>query len=207
MIASIIFIILLIAGSVFFYLSVRKINRNISLGRPLDRNDQVGKRWLTMALVALGQSKMVTRPIAGFFHIVIYAGFIIINIEVLEIIIDGILGTHRIFAKPLGPLYDILIGSFEFLALGVLVACVIFLARRGVLRVKRLNSPELNGFPRRDATIILVSEIILMTLFLTMNGADFILQQRETVHYIAAGSFPISSFLTPVLSGISTENL
>jgi heterodisulfide reductase subunit C len=160
-----------------------------------------------MSLVALGQSKMVTRPIAGFFHILIYAGFVIINIEVLEIIIDGIFGTHRIFASPLGKLYDVLIGSFEILALLVILACVVFLSRRYIIRIKRFLNRELKGWPNRDATIILVTEIILMSLFLTMNGADYILQQRSMDHYVSAGYFPVSSLLEPWLVNYSSSTL
>jgi len=207
MIQGIVFILLFVAGSGFFAYSLRKIIRNIKLGRDTSRNDRAGERWMTMARVALGQSKMVTRPIAGFFHIIVYAGFIIINIEVLEIIIDGIFGTHRIFAGPLGASYNFLIGSFEILALGVLIGCVIFLIRRSVIHVKRFMSKELNGWPRKDATIILSAEILLMSLFLTMNAADYLLQQKGAPHYIIAGSFPVSSMIAPLLAGISTETL
>ena len=207
MIQGIIFIILLLAGGGFFAYSLRKIIRNIRLGRDVKRNDRPAERWATMARVALGQSKMVTRPISGFFHIIVYAGFIIINIEVLEIVIDGIFGTHRIFAKPLGASYNFLIGSFELLAFGVIVACAIFLIRRSIIRLRRFMSPELNGWPRKDATIILCTEIALMVLFLTMNASDYLLQQRETLHYTVAGSFPVSSMLAPFLAGYSTESL
>ncbi|HMT28670.1 MAG TPA: (Fe-S)-binding protein [Bacteroidia bacterium] len=207
MISSIVFLILLTVGISFFAMSIRKIVRNIRLGRDIEIKDNPGQRWMTMARVALGQSKMVTRPVAGFFHIIIYAGFIIINIEVLEIIIDGIFGTHRIFAKPLGSFYNFLIGSFEILALGVLVACVIFLARRNIIRLKRFMSKELYGWPRSDANIILITEIILMTLFLCMNASDQILQERGAEHYLSAGAFPVSSFLVTFFQGISTETL
>lgn len=207
MVSSVIFLVLLSVGIGFFAWSIKKIVRNIRLGRDIEINDRPGDRWKTMARVALGQSKMVTRPVAGFFHIIIYAGFIIINIEVLEIIIDGIFGTHRIFSSPLGALYDVLIGSFEILAFGVLLACVVFLARRNVVHLKRLSSAELNGWPKSDANIILTAEIVLMSLFLSMNAADQILQQRGVEHYIVAGSFPVSSFFIPLMEGISTETL
>lgn len=207
MVSNIIFLVLFSAGVYFFAASMKRIIRNIRLGRDVKINDRKWDRWKTMGLVALGQSKMVTRPVAGFFHIIIYLGFIIINVEVLEIIIDGIFGTHRIFAEPLGPVYDFLIGGFEILALGVLIACIIFLARRNLIHLKRLNSNELTGWPRNDANIILVTEIILMTLFLTMNAADQILQSMESAHYIKAGTFPVSSFITPMLAGISEETL
>jgi heterodisulfide reductase subunit C len=207
MISSIIFLALLLTGSVFFYLSVKRITRNINLGRDVVINDRKAERWKNMALVAMGQSKMVTRPVAGFFHILIYAGFIIINIEVLEIILDGIFGTHRIFAPLLGNLYDWLIGSFEILALLVIVACVIFLIRRNIIRLKRFMNPEMKGWPSSDANIILITEIILMSLFLTMNASDQLLQQMGSEGYTLAGVFPVSSFMTPWLSGINEHTL
>jgi len=145
-----------------------------------------------MARVALGQSKMVVRPVAGLLHILIYAGFVIINIEVLEIVIDGVFGTHRVFAF-LGGLYDLLIGAFEVLALGVLVACIAFIARRALLRLPRFHKPEMKGWPSKDAMIILVTEILLMSAFLTMNAADLTLQQLGAEHYVVAGAFPISA--------------
>ncbi len=207
MIQGIIFSLLLIAGAGFFAYNLRKIIRNINLGRDINRTDNPGARWMTMTLVALGQSKMVKRPIAGFLHIIVYAGFVIINIEVLEIIIDGILGTHRVFAGPLGSFYNILIGSFEWLAFGVLAACIIFLTRRYVIRLKRFISRDLRGWPQSDATIILVTEIILMSLFLTMNAADYLLQQRDVPHYIMAGAFPVSSIFAPLLNSFPTDTL
>ncbi len=159
-----------------------------------------------MARIALGQSKMVVRPIAGIMHIIVYLGFIIINIEVLEIILDGLLGTHRIFA-PLGKVYDVLIGTFEILALLVILAVVIFWIRRNVIRLKRFVTPEMKGWPKRDADYILYIEVVLMALFLTMNGADYQLQQLQVADYIQAGSFPVSQFLSPFLEGMSAESL
>lgn len=159
-----------------------------------------------MARVALGQSKMVVRPVAAFFHIIIYAGFIIINIEVLEIIIDGIFGTHRIFAF-MGSFYGLLIGSFEILAISVLIACVVFLARRNILKLKRFWMREMTSWPRSDANIILLTEIALMTFFLTMNAADFMLQGRGTEHYIKAGAFPISGLYAGLFQNFSNNSL
>lgn len=207
MISSLIFVALLVAGAGFFTYSLRKIVRNIRLGYDNLPNDRKNERWLTMARVALGQSKMVARPVAGFFHIIIYAGFIIINIEVFEIILDGIFGTHRILAAPLGGFYDFLIASFEILALGVLIACVVFLVRRNIIRLKRFMSKDLDGFPRSDANLILVTEIVLMSLFLTMNAADFLLQERQPDQYISAGSFPVSQYLAAFMTDISAETL
>ncbi|MGR6088416.1 MAG: 4Fe-4S dicluster domain-containing protein [Arcticibacter sp.] len=207
MISSIIFLIVLATGVWFFAASIRKVVRNIRLGRDLEINDRKSERWATMIRVALGQSKMVTRPVAGFFHIIIYAGFIIINIEVLEIIIDGLFGTHRVFAQPLGGLYDALIASFEILALLVVLACVVFFARRAIIKLKRFTSPELVGFPNNDAMIILGTEVVLMSLFLFMNAADQALQSRGVDHYIQAGSFPVSGLLVPMVSGMGDQSL
>lgn len=207
MIASIIFSIILIAGALLFARNVKRISNNIKLGRDIDLTDNKGKRWATMAKVALGQSKMTARPIAGFMHIIIYLGFVIINIEVLEIIIDGIFNTHRIFAPFLGGLYDLLIGSFEFLAFGVLAVCVIFLIRRNVLKIKRFWSKEMTAWPRSDANIILGAEILLMTAFLLMNGSDSVLQDRGVEHYSNAGLFPVSGLLSGWLGSFSSESL
>lgn len=191
-IGNIIFIVALVAAGVLFARNIGKLVRNIRLGRAEERNDRKAERWAVMTRVALGQSKMVVRPVAGIMHILIYLGFVIINLEVLEIVIDGIFGTHRIFAF-LGGFYDILIGSFEILAVGVLLACVVFIARRAILQLPRFHKPEMKGWPTQDAMIILVTEIVLMCAFLTMNAADFALQQRGAEHYAPAGSFPIGS--------------
>lgn len=196
LVPNLIFTLFLIAGIGLFARQLRQIIRNIRMGRPLNRNDRPAERLRIMALVALGQSKMVRRPLAGVMHIIIYAGFVIINIEVLEIVLDGILGTHRLFAPVLGNFYDFLIGAFEVLAAGVILACMVFLIRRYGGKVKRLNPQgDLKGWPALDATIILVTEIVLMLLFLTMNAADSILQERGETHYIQAGAFPVSRLL------------
>lgn len=205
--ANVIFILLLLLGGFFFFKRIRSIRRNILLGKPIDRSDNRSERWKTMTRVALGQSKMVVRPVAGLLHIIIYAGFIIINIEVLEIIIDGIFGTHRVFS-PAGKIYDVLIGAFEFLALGVLVACIIFLIRRNVLNIKRFHSAEMTSWPKSDANIILIVEVLLMFAFLSMNATDALLQDYVAslqeagqgvpgylAHYHPAGAFPVSSAL------------
>lgn len=206
MISRILFLIILCAGVYFFTIRIREIISNIGLGKDLNRSDNPGKRWSVMALVALGQSKMMTRPVAAIFHIFIYVGFIIINIEVLEIIIDGLFGTHRILSF-MGGFYDFLIGSFEILAILVLAACVVFLARRNIIKLKRFWSKEMTSWPRTDANIILITEILLMTAFLTMNATDYLLQQRGAEHYIKAGSFPISSFIAPLFAGFSIDGL
>lgn len=198
MIAQIIFVILTIAGIALFSLNVRKVIRNIKLGKPADRTDQPAKRWATMFKVAFGQTKMAVRPIPFILHLLVYVGFVIINLEVLEIMIDGIFGTHRIFAD-LGGLYNFLIGSFEFLALGVWVSCAIFLIRRNILKLKRFSGVEMKSWPKSDANYILITEILLMTAFLLMNAADAKLQALNAEHYKAAGAFPVSIYLQNLL--------
>ncbi len=199
MIAQLIFLVFTIAAIVFFSINVRKISRNINLGRPLDRSDRKAERWLTMLKVAFGQTKMTKRPIAALLHFFVYAGFIIINLEVLEIIIDGLFGTHRIFASPLGGLYNFLIGSFEVLAGLVLFGVIVFYIRRNILKLKRFSGPEMTQWPKSDANYILIIETLLMAAFLTMNAADHKLQLMGASHYFTAGSFPVSGFLVPLL--------
>ena len=205
-ISNIIFLVILIGLVGLFAYQVGKIRRNILLGKDVDRSDRKGERFAMMARVALGQSKMVVRPLAGIMHILIYVGFIIINIEVLEIIIDGIFGTHRIFAF-LGGFYDILIGSFEILAVLVLLACVVFLIRRNIGRLKRFHAREMTTWPKSDANLILIIEILLMTAFLSMNGADYALQLKGAEHYVQAGAFPVSSLLLPIFDNLSVSTL
>ncbi|HEU4496592.1 MAG TPA: (Fe-S)-binding protein [Flavobacterium sp.] len=204
---NILFAILLALGFGCFAYNIKKLIRNIKLGQqPVDRSDNSGERWANMAMVALGQSKMVKRPIAGFLHIIVYAGFIIINIELLEIIVDGLSGSHRAFAF-MGSAYGILIGSFEILAGAVLFAVIAFLARRNIIRLKRLVHSDLNGWPKSDANYILYFEIVLMSLFLLMNAADLALQQKGAPHFIQAGSFPISHFIAPLFESMGTGTL
>ena len=199
MIGQIVFILILAAAVWLFSKNVGKIRRNILLGRDTNRSDNPALRWKTMAKVALGQSKMGKRPFAALMHLFIYVGFVIINIEVLEILIDGVFGTHRIFSKPLGGLYDLLIGGFEILALLVLIACFAFLVRRNIGRLKRFSGVEMTAWPRSDANYILFIEILLMSAFLTMNAADQQLQLQQFGHYFKAGSFPVSNFIGPLL--------
>jgi len=201
---NIFFAILIAIGFGYFAMNVKKLIRNINLGRDINRKDNPSARWKNMAMIALGQSKMVKRPIAGILHIIVYVGFVIINIELLEIIIDGLFGTHRVFA-PLGVLYDILIASFEILAFLVLVAVIVFWTRRNVIRLNRFISSDLSGKPKKDANYILYFEVVLMSLFLLMNAADFHLQNVAGGfgHYHQAGSFPVSQFLSPLFDGTS----
>ncbi len=201
-IGNFVFIALLGAAIWWFARNAGRVKRNINLGRDEDRSDRSAERWATMARVALGQGKMGTRPVAAFLHLLIYIGFVLINIEVLEIIIDGIFGTHGVLAF-LGGFYNFLIGSFEWLALGVLVSCVAFLARRNILKLKRFWQREMTSWPRTDANLILITEILLMSALFTMNAADALLQQRGAEHYITAGAFPVSGMLMPLLAGLS----
>jgi heterodisulfide reductase subunit C len=199
MIAQILFGLILIAALYLFAKNAGKIRRNILLGRAISRSDRPAERWLIMAKVALGQTKMTRRPVAAVMHFFIYVGFIIINLEVLEIMIDGLFDSHRIFSKPFGSLYGLLIGGFEVLAILVLVACVVFLARRNIIRLKRFSGPEMTEWPKSDANYILLIEISLMAAFLTMNAADYKLQALHFGHYVQAGSFPVSSLIASIL--------
>ncbi len=203
---NILFGVILFAGVGYFVRNVQKLQRNIKLGNDVDVNDNKAQRWKNMLKIALGQTKMVVRPIAGLMHIIVYVGFVIINIEVLEIIMDGLLGTHRIFA-PLGIVYDFLIGSFEVLALLVIIAVVVFWLRRNVIRLQRFVKPEMEGWPKKDGNLILYIELVLMFLFLTMNAADFQLQQLGEAHYEQAGAFPVSQFLLPIFDGMSISTM
>jgi heterodisulfide reductase subunit C len=203
---NILFAIVLVLGFGYFYSNVKKIIRNINLGIAVNRKDNPKARWKNMAMIALGQSKMVRRPIAGILHIIVYVGFVIINIELLEIIIDGVFGTHRVFSF-LGAFYDVLIASFEILAVLVLLAVFAFWTRRNIIKLKRFDSKDLNGSPRKDANYILYFEVLLMSLFLLMNASDLHLQNIPGgfSHFIKAGSFPISQFIEPLFNSYSNQ--
>ena len=201
-IPNIIFAIILFAGIGFFVKNVKKLSRNIKLGKEVDTSDNKAQRWNNMFRIALGQTKMVVRPIPGILHIIVYVGFIIINIEVLEIIIDGLFGTHRIFSF-FGGFYSFLIGSFEILALLVIVAVVIFWIRRNLIKLRRFLNPEMSGWPKKDGNLILYIELVLMLIFLTMNASDYQLQQMDAVHYTKAGAFPVSQFIAPLFQDMS----
>ena len=203
---QIIFLLAFSAAVLFFVKNAKQLRRNILLGKDVERKDKKQERFKKMMRVALGQSKMVTRPIAGFLHVIVYVGFVIINIEVLEIIIDGIAGTHRVFSF-LGPVYNFLIGSFEILAFLVLLSVIIFWIRRNVMNIKRFLSKELKGWPKNDANYILYFEVVLMLLFLTMNAADYQLQLNEYQGYVEAGAYPISQFILPLIENMSNSSL
>ncbi|RZJ97321.1 MAG: Fe-S oxidoreductase, partial [Flavobacterium sp.] len=201
---NIFFAVILILGVGYFTLNVKKILRNIKLGRDINRSDNPSERWKNMAMIALGQSKMVKRPVAGILHIIVYLGFVIINIEVIEIIIDGLFGTHRVLSF-MGTFYDVLIGSFEILAALVLVSVIIFLVRRNIIKLKRFIHSDLKGWPKSDANYILYFEVVLMTLFLLMNAADYHLQNVSGgfMHFHPAGSFPVSQYISTLFDGVS----
>ncbi len=211
---QVLFVIALAATGWYITKRVQLITRAIKIGRPADRSGNAAERWKTMLLVAFGQKKMFTNLLVGSMHFVIYAGFIIINLEILEIILDGVLGTHRLFAPYITPIYPFLINVFEILAFGVLAVCVVFLCRRFVAQVSRLQASrhrELRGWPVEDATIILVAEIILMIAFLTWNASDSVLRDRGFGHYGelkgVVPDFVISQFLKPLFAGFSDGGL
>lgn len=204
-----IFIALTIIAIGFVFKRGKIISKTIRLGRDEELKGPKSARWKNVFLLALGQQKMFRKPGVAILHLIVYAGFIIINIEIIEIILDGILGQHRLFAPLLGAVYPVLINSFEALALLVLLACIVFLIRRNLKSITRLQSADLNGWPRKDATIILGAEIILMSLFLIMNACDTLLQERGHLSYSEhpTGNFWISSLLHPLLSNWSTHSL
>ena len=206
MIANFLFSILLILAGFLFTRSIQRISRNILMGKPIAMIDRKQERWKRMAMVALGQSKMVTRPISAIMHLFVYVGFIVINIEMLEILIDGIFGTHRVLAFS-GAVYPILISVFELLALSVILACLVFLVRRNVIRLQRFWNKEMTSWPRSDANIILITEILLMSSILIMNASDGLLQGRGHMHYAAVGSFLVSDLLQPLFAGMSDNSL
>ncbi len=184
-----------------------EIKRNIFLGLPETLNDQPSLRWKNLFLLALGQKKMFKNPLVAVMHLFVYVGFIIINLEVLEIVLDGLLGTHRLFVPILGSLYNWLLNGFEFLAVSVIIFCVIFLIRRNILKLKRFVSKDLNGWPRSDANYILFTEIVLMSLFLTMNACDLTLQSHGSEHYHQTGQFFFSGIISPLFDGLNESTI
>ena len=209
-ISNILFLLLLTGAIGLFFRNAKKIYRNIFLGKELFRGEKKATRWKILFLIALGQKKMFSRPIPAILHLFVYVGFILINIEVLEMFIDGAFGTHR-FMSILNMngvnFYNFLIGFFEILAFLVTLGCTIFLIRRNIIRVKRLRMKDLDGWPKTDANLILISEILLMSALFVMNAADQTLQQMGSEHYFSAGNFPISKLITPLLTGMSESSL
>ena len=201
------FLLLAVFAIWLFAKNIIRIKKNIGLGRDKDLSGNSAERWKNVLLLAFGQKKMFRNPLVAVLHFVIYAGFIIINIEVLEIVLDGLLGTHRLFLAPLGGFYSFVINFFEILAVAVIAVCVVFLARRNIIKLKRFISHDLDGWPRSDANYILITEILLMTLFLTMNATDRALQIQGAEHYANTGDFFVSGSLAAVFSNMSTGNL
>jgi heterodisulfide reductase subunit C len=198
---NLVFIISLAVAGWYFYKNAGQIRKNINLGTPINRTDRKNERWQTMLRVAFGQSKMQAKPVAGALHFIVYAGFLLINIEVLEILIDGIFGTHRIFAEPLGSLYTVAISFFEVLAVLVIIACAAFLWRRNVMKIPRFRKPEMIGWPFKDANNILIIEIVLMSALLIMNAAE-----ANFAHQVA-GPFLISQHIAPLFSSLEQGQL
>lgn len=201
---AIVFLVVFAAAVYLFARKARQIRRNILLGRDVDLTDHPDQRWRNLLLLALGQKKMFRKPLVAVLHFFVYAGFIIINLEILEIVLDGLLARHRLFGPVLGGLYPWLIGAFEVLAVLVIIGCAVFLIRRNVLHIRRFRGHDLDGWPRNDANYILITEIVLMTLFLTMNTADQVLQIRHYGHYAATGPFLVSGHLMPIFNPLSS---
>ena len=206
LVQQILFILLAGLAIWLFVKKVKFIRKNINLGRD-EHFAPHPDRWKNVLLMAFGQKRMFDKPLVALLHFAVYAGFIIINIEILEIILDGIFGTHRMFAPYLVSFYSFVINFFEVLAFLVLTACIIFLLRRNIIRVRRLNMPELNGWPKSDANYILLFEIVLMTLFLIMNAADRNLQLRGHEHYSDVGGFWVSGVIAPLFQNLDTSSL
>ena len=203
---NILFLLLLGLGVGLFVRNIRRLSRSILQGKPIGKLDRPKERFMHMLRLAFGQQKMHRNLLVGVLHLVVYLGFIIINIELLEIVIDGIFGTHRVLAF-LGSTYDFAIAAFELFAISVIAAVLIFWVRRNLIHIARFRSAEMKGWPKLDANLILVIEVVLMLLFLTMNAADYALQIREEPHYPRAGLFPVSATLITLFDSWSTANL
>ena len=204
---QILFILIVGFASYLLYRRIKFIKRNILLGKSQKIDDNKPDRFRRMMLVAFGQRNMFKKPLAAILHLFVYVGFVVVNIEVLEFIVDGIAGTHRAFAPYVGGLYPVLMNIFEFLAVSVIICCIIFLMRRNIVKVKRFTNPEMTSWPLLDANIILFTEIILMLAVLTMNASDQILQVRDPAHYPDSGNLFFSSFFVPLFEGFSTGSL
>jgi ferredoxin len=203
---QIIFIVVLLTAGYVFYNRIRFVVNNIRLGKKLEIKDHPKSRFRNLLLIAFGQKKMFKRPVPAFLHLFVYVGFLVINIEVLEFIIDGVTGSHRIFSPYLGSLYTLLMNIFEFLAVGVLVSCIFFLIRRNVLKLRRFWMYEMTRWPRLDANVILITEIALMMAILTMNATDQSLQQTNA-EYSTTGRLLFSSILIPLFSSLQESTL
>lgn len=208
MLAIIVFAVLTIVGFGFFGWNISKVRSNILLGKDVKRNDQKGERWKVMALVAMGQKKMFARPIPALLHLCLYAAFVITQIELIEIIADGLTGNHRMFHGALGGFYTFMVSFIEILSVLAFVATVFFLSRRNLLKLPRLNMKELAGWPKKDANLILIAEIVLICFIFMMNGADEVLYSQGKSHLEGEGSlgFSISSLIGPAIFGSVSEH-
>ena len=207
MISSILFSLILIFSILLFVRNCRKLYRNINLGKDINRYDNSNFRFKKMIRLAFGQSKMFDKPIVGILHFIVYVAFILINIELLEIVIDGVLGTHRFLAPYMGSFYNFLIAFFELLAFAVIISVSVFWIRRNCLKIKRFLSNDLKGWPKNDANYILYIEVVLMFLFLNMNATDQVLQNANYSYYGDYGSFPISSFILPLYDNFEVTSV
>ena len=207
MISSILFSLILIFSILLFVRNCRKLYRNINLGKDINRYDNSNLRFKKMIRLAFGQSKMFDKPIVGILHFIVYVAFILINIELLEIVIDGVLGTHRFLAPYMGSFYNFLIAFFELLAFAVIISVAVFWIRRNFLKIKRFLSNDLKGWPKNDANYILYIEVVLMFLFLNMNATDQVLQNANYSYYGDYGSFPISSFILPLYDNFEVTSV
>ena len=207
MISSILFSLILIFSILLFIRNCRKLYRNINLGKDINRFDNSNFRFKKMLRLAFGQSKMFDKPLVGILHFIVYVAFVLINIELLEIVMDGVLGTHRVLAPYLGSFYNFLIAFFELLAFAVIISVVIFWIRRNFLKIKRFLSNDLKGWPKNDANYILYIEVVLMFLFLNMNATDQVLQNANYSYYGDYGSFPISSFILPLYDNFEVTSV
>ena len=203
--SSIIFGVLLLLSITLFVINCKKILRNIKIGRDIDRFNNKKVRFYKMLRLAFGQTKMLNKPVVGFLHLIVYIAFILINIELIEIIIDGLTGSHRVFGPYLGVFYDFLIGFFEILAFLVIISVIIFLIRRNLMKISRFISNDLSGWPKSDGNYILYIELVLMFLFLNMNATDQVLQNANYLNYGTYGSFPISSFISPIYENLDID--
>lgn len=203
--SSIIFGVLLLLSISLFVTNCKKILRNIKIGRDIDRFNNKKVRFYKMLRLAFGQTKMLNKPVVGFLHLIVYIAFILINIELIEIIIDGLTGSHRVFGPYLGVFYDFLIGFFEILAFLVIISVIIFLIRRNLMKISRFISNDLSGWPKSDGNYILYIELVLMFLFLNMNATDQVLQNANYLNYGSYGSFPISSFISPIYENLDID--
>lgn len=209
-IQSIVFIVIFLSAFSFFGFKVLKIRRNILLGRDINLSANKGERIKTMLMVAFGQSKMAARPLAFIMHFFIYAAFLLTQIELIEIIIDGSSGQHRFIWHLVegsfwGSIYTFTINFIEVLSVLAFVATVVFLSRRNIIRLARFQKPEMKGWPFKDANFILCGEIILVTCIMLMNSSDVALQRLGV--FQPTDYFIISNVIANFLTGIPKDTL